>query len=73
MRMIPTNDNSATNVVDAGAATLWLAAAIDMAPSIAAVLSIIWFVIRIAESNTVQKMLGKYSWMKETKDGPSTD
>lgn len=58
---------------DVGAVTIWLASFANMLPSIAALLSIIWFLIRIAESETVQSALGKYRWIKETKDGKGND
>lgn len=53
------------NVLDGGAILLWIASLANFLPSIAALLSIIWFLIRIAESETVQQMLGQYRWMKE--------
>lgn len=72
--MLP-NDNT-PNVVDAGAVTLWLATIVNVLPSIAAILSIIWFAIRILESETVQKMLGiNWRWIKqqETKNDVTKD
>jgi hypothetical protein len=59
-----THDN-APNVIDAGAITIWIATLANILPSVAALLSIVWFMIRIAESKTVQKLLGKYAWIKE--------
>lgn len=61
------------NVIDVGAITIWIASLSQVLPSIAALLSIIWFVIRIIESETVQQMLGRAGWIrpkaKETKNG----
>lgn len=51
--------------LDVGAVTLWVATFAQVLPSIAAVLSIIWFAIRIMESETVQSMLGSWSWIKK--------
>lgn len=65
-----TNDNPATTYIDSGAVALWVASVANILPSIAALLSIIWFLLRIAESKTVQHMLGRYAWIKkENKDG----
>lgn len=60
--MLP-HDGSA-HVVDAGAVVLWITSAADMAPRIAALLSVVWFAIRVAETKTVQALLGKYAWVK---------
>lgn len=58
------------NIIDAGAITIWIASLSQILPSIAALLSIIWFVIRIIESETAQKLLGRYGWLKkEMKNG----
>ena len=57
--------------LDVGAVTLWIASLAKILPSIAALLSIIWFLIRIAESETVQQLLGQYRWMKQK--GESND
>ena len=49
----------AKHSVDAVALTVAGMSWLQILPHIAAVLSIIWFLIRIYESDTVQKMLGK--------------
>ena len=56
----PTN-----HAFDVGAIAIWIASLSNILPSVAALLSIIWFLIRIAESATVQQMLGSYSWIKD--------
>lgn len=67
-------DTTGLNAYDATAATVGLASFMQYLPSIAAVLSIIWFLIRIAESDTVQQMLGKYRWIKgDRQHGTSED
>lgn len=64
-------NNDTAHVLDLGAVTIWIASLAQILPSIAALLSIIWFLVRIMESQTFQLMLGKYSWMKqkENKNG----
>lgn len=59
------------NVLDVGAITIWIASLSQILPSIAALLSIVWFIIRIMESETVQQLLGDLGWIKpkETKNG----
>jgi hypothetical protein len=44
------------NVVDALSLTLILGTLVDVLPSIAAVLSIIWSLIRISETETVRRL-----------------
>lgn len=61
--MITNTPNS--SLVDAGAITITVASFANVIPNIAAVLSVMWVLIRIAETKTVQKLLGKYSWIKE--------
>lgn len=62
------------NIIDAGAVTVWIASFAQVLPSIAAILSILWFLIRIFESDSVQAMLGKYAWLnKETRHGKDKD
>ena len=51
-------------MIDVGAITIWIAAMANVLPAVAAFLSVIWMLIRIAETNLVQKMLGKYAWIK---------
>lgn len=43
---------------DLGALTIWLASLANILPSIAALLSIVWLLIRIWESNTVREWRG---------------
>lgn len=66
-----TNEPSA-NIYDVGAITVWLASLAQILPSIAALLSVIWFIIRIAESQTVQQLLGSYAWIR-SKNGTTED
>lgn len=59
---------------DVTAATVGVATIANALPSIAAVLSIGWFLIRIAESETVQLLLGRYRWInKGDKNGTAKD
>lgn len=51
--------------IDIGAVTVWVASLTNVLPSVAALLSIVWFIIRIVESETFQQALGKYRWIKE--------
>lgn len=60
-----THDNPGANYLDAGAVLLWIASLANFLPSIAALLSIIWLLIRIAESETVQQMLGSWRWIRD--------
>lgn len=64
-------NNDTGHWLDLGAVTIWLASLAQILPSIAALLSIVWFVVRILESATFQLLLGRHAWMKqkETKDG----
>jgi hypothetical protein len=57
-----TNDPT-SNYIDLGAVTLWIATAANLMPAVAAMLSIIWFTLRIVETRTVQKLLGSYAWI----------
>jgi chromate transport protein ChrA len=66
-----TNEPSA-HYLDLGAVTVWLASLAQILPSIAAMLSVIWFAIRILESQTVQQLLGSYAWIR-SKNGPAKD
>ncbi len=52
------------NALDATFATVGIASFMQYLPSIAAFLSILWFLLRIVESDTVQHFLGKYRWLK---------
>lgn len=53
------------NILDAGAVTIWVAALVGWLPAIASILSIVWLMLRILESRTVQQALGKWRWIKE--------
>lgn len=55
-----------TNIVDGGAALIWLAAVTQWLPTAAAALSAAWFAIRIIESRSFQKLMGKYAWIKRS-------
>lgn len=66
------NSNTATGMLDAGAFTLYVASFAQLLPSIAAFLSVAWFGLRILETRTVQKLLGKWSWI-EYKAGDKDD
>jgi len=59
------NDPNVTSAGDVGAVTLSVMAFFNILPSIAALLSVIWLVLRILESRTVQTALGKRAWIKE--------
>lgn len=65
--LIPT-DHPTAHAIDGGAAALGLASLLNILPAIASILSVIWFALRVAETRTVQKMLGKYSWIKDWPD-----
>lgn len=59
-----------TTVADVGFVVVWLGAATNYLPAVAAFFSILWFGVRILESQTVQLMFGKYAWIKkETRHG----
>lgn len=60
-----TEHEPTANVIDASAVTIWIASFAQILPSVAAFLSVIWFAIRIVESETVQGMLGSYAWIKK--------
>jgi len=56
---------TAKHVIDALSILTVIGTLVDMLPSIAALISIIWSVIRIYETKTVQKWLGKTVVTKE--------
>lgn len=58
-------DNHAANAMDAGAVLIWIMSIVNILPSVAAALSIVWLMLRILESRTVQQALGKWRWIKE--------
>lgn len=62
-------ENHAANAMDAGAVLIWIMSIANLLPSIAAGLSIIWLILRILESRTVQQALGQWRWInKEIKN-----
>lgn len=50
---------TAKHVADAGAVAVAGAAWVDWLPSLAAILSIIWLLLRIWESETVKRLTGR--------------
>lgn len=50
---------TAKHIIDAASIGVWAAALMDILPAIAAIVSIVWGCIRIYETNTVQRLLGK--------------
>ena len=61
-------NNINAHIIDGGAVTLTVASFAQVVPNIAAVLSVVWFTIRVLETNTVQNLFGKYRWIKEHYD-----
>lgn len=59
-----TTDND-PHVFDLGAAAIWIAAFFDILPKVAVLLSVVWAIIRVLETRTVQHMLGKRAWIKD--------
>lgn len=57
------SDTNINGVGDTGAVVVALASFFNWLPSLAALLSVIWLMLRIAESPTVQQMLGKHAWI----------
>jgi hypothetical protein len=47
------------HIVDGASITIVLGALVEFLPAIAALVSIVWGIIRIYETNTVQRWLGK--------------
>jgi len=47
------------NTVDVGAITITVGAVVELLPAVASLLSVLWMVIRIYETKTVQRLLGK--------------
>lgn len=50
---------TAKHIMDITSVTLWAGALIDILPAIAALVSIVWGCVRIYETRTVQRVLGK--------------
>jgi len=59
------HQETAKHVIDALSILTVIGTLVNMLPSIAALISIIWSVIRIYETKTVQKWLGKTVVTKE--------
>lgn len=59
------HQETAKHVIDVLSILTVIGTLVDMLPSIAALISIIWSVIRIYETKTVQKWLGKTVVTKE--------
>lgn len=53
------NADHVKHIVDGVAISAWLAALMGWLPAIAAALSIVWTAIRIYETRTVQRWLGR--------------
>ena len=47
------------NVIDWGAVAISLGTLFEYLPAIASLLSVIWLLLRILESDTVQRMIGR--------------
>tara|TARA_B110000503_G_scaffold127495_1_gene197295 strand:- start:122 stop:295 length:174 start_codon:yes stop_codon:yes gene_type:complete len=47
------------NVIDGGAVAVSLGSLFEFLPAIASLLSVIWLLLRILESDTVQRALGR--------------
>ncbi len=54
------NHETAKHVIDGAAASITVATFFGWLPTVAAVLTIIWTAIRIWESDTVQKFIGRW-------------
>lgn len=67
------NDPTTSTYIDIGAVTLWIATAANFMPAVAALLSIVWFTLRILETRTVQKLLGSYSWIERSNRHDSSE
>ena len=63
--MVSQEHETAKHVLDAASISIWAAALIDLLPAVAAIVSIIWGLIRIYETDTVQNLLGKRHRRKE--------
>lgn len=53
------NPDTPKYIMDATSIGIWAGALIEILPAIAALVSIIWGIIRIYETRTVQRLLGK--------------
>ena len=52
-------DESVKHIVDGLSLVTVLGTLVDILPAVAAIFTIIWTAIRIYETNTIQKLLGK--------------
>ena len=59
------NTDHIKSAADVGAVAVWLASMAQWLPAVASMLSILWILLRIIESRTVQHFLGAYAWIKE--------
>ena len=64
------SNNVNAHIIDGGAVTLTVASFAQVVPNIAAVLSVMWFAIRILETQTAQKLLRRWNmdWIKEPQE-----
>lgn len=64
-------DEATKQILDAGAVATFVAAIIGALPSIATAFTIVWLGLRIYESETVQRLLGRRppDWKGGGKDG----
>lgn len=58
--MIQNMPEDAKHIIDGTSIGVWLGASFNLLPSIATLLTVIWFSIRIWETDTVQKLLKRY-------------
>ena len=61
--------DSVKNLIDVLSVGTMLGALFQMLPNIAALLTIVWTIIRIFESRTIQGLLGRTNANSETKPG----
>lgn len=52
-------DESSKHILDLASTSIWVGSLIKVLPAIAALVSIVWGCIRIYETRTVQKLLGR--------------
>jgi hypothetical protein len=52
-------EESTKQIIDAGAGVVTIGAILEMVPEITAVLSLIWVVIRILETETIKNVINK--------------
>lgn len=61
-------ETAARYTADATAAAVTVSTLFDFLPGIAAIISIIWMMIRIYETHTIQRMLGREPVKKQGED-----